>query len=147
MEQSLTENELKYMGRNSLNPGQNNSLGGTNQFNPYNTQQLGPSKATALPQSPPNMTTGSSGFLGMAPNPTKQLLRTQNLAGPNLVRKRYNLNDPYQRPPTSKIELSRMLRCEREEKMLQQQKMQQKFENFNKILKQGGNKQTFGAEF
>lgn len=44
-------------------------------------------------------------------------------------------NDPYQQPPTSKIELSRMMRGEREDELILRAQQNQKFENFNKMLK------------
>lgn len=112
------ENEIKFMGRNSLNTMQNHTLNSSNpQFNPYSTQNV-------------------QGYFGSGGLGQDNLMHTQNLAG-NIGRMRYNQNDPYHRPPASKIEMSRMMRVEREDKILKQHKMQQKFDNFNKMLREG----------
>lgn len=49
--------------------------------------------------------------------------------------RRFNNRDPYQQMPQTKIELSRILRGEREDQILIRQRQQQKFENFNRLLK------------
>lgn len=145
MGKSLTENEMRNMGQATMNLPNQNMGGGfqqhNNQMQFHNQRQQG---------------SQGSGFLGLNTMGNQNLLQTQNIpAGQGFSNfgnsqfsaqgRRLNPHDPYQKPPTSKIELSKMMRNQREEKMMQQQKMQLKFQNFNKMLKEGS-KDVFQPE-
>ena len=92
MEQSLTDHEMRFIGRNSLDPGNNNSLQQQG-HNPYAQQ---------------------AGMLGLASHQGRPNLPKQDL---------------------SQLEIGRMMRAEREQQMLEQERNNQKFGNFNRMLK------------
>ncbi len=92
MEQSLTDHEMRFIGRNSLDPGHNNSLQ-QHTHNPYAQQQ---------------------GLFGLASHQPRAQLPKQDV---------------------SQLEIGRMMRAEREQQMLEQERNNQKFGNFNRMLK------------
>lgn len=102
MQQSLTENELRYMGKNTLDP-RNNATLNPQDYNPYSNQGW--------------MLAGgnqSMGHAGLMQGVSKAFRST--VEGNNL-------------------EIGRMMRAEREQQMADHEKNQQRFENFNKMLK------------
>lgn len=144
MQKSLTENELRNLGRNQLQP-QGNTLHGQNPFVSYGQNQNYQNGRNQLP----GFSQNEGGFLGMKYDPKspsrmlgfdadyRESDMRANFAGEDFGRSYQQIRGRPGQQPTSKIELSRMMRCEREEQMMHHEKMHQKFENFNKLMRGG----------
>ena len=148
MEQSLTDNELRNLGMGQLNPHQGMMDRPENNFGDYNNYN----SRNQAPFNPNYNQNQSKGFLGMEINPksSAHLIGLRNERDQDYGRQQptpsFDFNNTQQsydklrgkHPPAgSKIELSRMMRCEREEQMMNNQKLNKKFENFNKLMRGG----------
>jgi hypothetical protein len=102
MQNSLTDNELRHMGKNTLDP-RNNSTLNPQDYNPYGQQA---SMIGGFGQ--------AMGHMGAMQGVSKAF--RSHADGNNL-------------------EIGRMMRAEREQQMAEHEKSQQRFENFNKMLK------------
>ena len=123
MQQSLLENEMKHMGRNTLDPKNNNAMN-PESFNPYALQAgLMGSGAGGMPPRPP---IGNYGGMGQSYNPDVMSSMqgvfgmTSKLSG---------------RPETTQIEVGRMMRADLEQKLASREKETQRFKNFSRMLK------------
>lgn len=146
MEQSMVNNEMRFAGRNNLNPYSNNSLNQGN-FNPYDQGAQPNVFEQATNQWAMGGLLGETQRFPGAQTPSHQY-GNQNQNNQDSSRLMTGLMGDYMNKNMgSKIEMSRMLRTEREDQLKNNEKMQHKFENFNKLLKGTAGKEQSQSQF
>ena len=133
MEQSLSENELRFINRNNRNNQENQTMLGYKPVNPYGNSPYGnfdPNNADLAKQFGTTQDFGRTTVGSMNNTLQGGFNNNYQMQGGNQGGNEGNAN---------RIEYSRMLRLEKEEEMMNKNKLDQKFTNFHKMLKKSSN--------